>query len=265
MVFSRIQVIEELLRGRESAKKLQKLVDQPDLDSITKEDLASEILDSFTNTLSCYEISWDGHRSSDDSAESIKSKRIQDDNGSCKRRKSSHVWTTETVTLVADGFAWRKYGQKDILKANHPRSYFRCTHKNDQKCQATKQVQKIRDDPPLYRTTYYGHHTCKNLVNANHLVNESIQLGFSIINDSTKQDHTPFSISFPSSSSLKNECKQEVLTTNNQLSSSLSKYLLSPDLTTFESCKASTHHSLEMGVMEESVSVGFDDVFPFEF
>ncbi|XP_021893877.1 probable WRKY transcription factor 67 [Carica papaya] len=261
MAFNQIYAIEELLRGHESAKKLQKLVNQPDLDSITKEDLVSEILESFENTLACY----DGHKSSEDSTESIRSKMRQDRRGSCERRESPHVWTTEAVALVDDGFAWRKYGQKDILKANHPRSYFRCTHKTDQKCQATKQVQKIRDDPPLYRTTYYGHHTCKNFLNANHLVNESIQLGFSITNDSIKRDHTPFSISFPSSSSLKNECKQEVLTTNNQLSSSSSNYLLSPDITTFESCMPSTHHSLEMDVMGKSISVGFDEVFPFEF
>lgn len=25
-----------------------------------------------------------------------------------------------------------------------------------------KQVQRIQDVPPLYRTTYYGHHTCKS-------------------------------------------------------------------------------------------------------
>lgn len=44
------------------------------------------------------------------------------------------------------------------------RNYFRCTHKNDQGCQATKQVQKMSEDPPRYRTIYQGHHTCKNLI-----------------------------------------------------------------------------------------------------
>jgi len=42
------------------------------------------------------------------------------------------------------------------------RSYYRCTYKNDQRCSAMKQVQRIQDDPPLYRTTYYGHHTCRS-------------------------------------------------------------------------------------------------------
>lgn len=45
------------------------------------------------------------------------------------------------------------------------RSYYRCTYKNDQRCSAMKQVQRIQDDPPLYRTTYYGHHTCRSPMN----------------------------------------------------------------------------------------------------
>ncbi|KAF5762705.1 putative transcription factor WRKY family [Helianthus annuus] len=42
------------------------------------------------------------------------------------------------------------------------RHYYRCTHKFEQGCQATKQVQKTDDEPPMYRTTYHRHHTCKN-------------------------------------------------------------------------------------------------------
>lgn len=41
------------------------------------------------------------------------------------------------------------------------RNYFRCTHKFDQGCQATKQVQKIQEDPPVFRTAYHGRHTCR--------------------------------------------------------------------------------------------------------
>lgn len=36
----------------------------------------------------------------------------------------------------------------------------------DQHCQAIKHVQRIREDPPLYRTMYYGHHTCKSSFNS---------------------------------------------------------------------------------------------------
>jgi len=42
------------------------------------------------------------------------------------------------------------------------RSYYRCTHKHDKGCPAIKQVQRIQEDPPLYQTTYYGHHNCKS-------------------------------------------------------------------------------------------------------
>ncbi|KAL0450898.1 UNVERIFIED_CONTAM: putative WRKY transcription factor 70 [Sesamum latifolium] len=90
----------------------------------------------------------------------------------------------ETGSLFEDGHAWRKYGQKVILNAKHPRNYFRCTHKFDQGCQATKQVQKIEDDPPLFRTTYHAQHTCKNLFNSSHHHHHHI-----IMQDAPAEDH----------------------------------------------------------------------------
>lgn len=44
---------------------------------------------------------------------------------------------------------------------NMCRSYYRCTHKCEQGCPAIKKVQRIQEDPPLYRTTYCGNHICK--------------------------------------------------------------------------------------------------------
>ncbi|KAL6846405.1 hypothetical protein ACP4OV_023853 [Aristida adscensionis] len=59
-----------------------------------------------------------------------------------------------------DGHSWRKYGQKEILGAKHPRGYYRCTHRRTQGCQATKQVQRADDDPTLFDVIYHGEHTC---------------------------------------------------------------------------------------------------------
>ncbi|KAM0875885.1 hypothetical protein ACQ4PT_036520 [Festuca glaucescens] len=59
-----------------------------------------------------------------------------------------------------DGYSWRKYGQKEILGAQHPRAYYRCTHRKTQGCAAIKQVQRADEDPTLYDVTYHGTHTC---------------------------------------------------------------------------------------------------------
>ncbi|KAL5205778.1 hypothetical protein ABZP36_033987 [Zizania latifolia] len=61
---------------------------------------------------------------------------------------------------VDDGHSWRKYGQKEILGAKHPRGYYRCTHRNTQGCLATKQVQRADEDPTLFDVIYHGEHTC---------------------------------------------------------------------------------------------------------
>ncbi|XP_061368494.1 OBERON-like protein [Gastrolobium bilobum] len=75
--------------------------------------------------------------------------------------RTSQSWEKESVS-TEDGYQWRTYGQKDILNAKYPRNYYRCTHRYDQGCLATKQVQRIQEDPPLHRTTYYGNHTCRH-------------------------------------------------------------------------------------------------------
>ncbi|XP_062193328.1 transcription factor WRKY19-like [Phragmites australis] len=61
---------------------------------------------------------------------------------------------------VDDGHSWRKYGQKEILGAKHPRAYYRCTHRHSQGCAATKQVQLTDEDPTLFDVIYHGEHTC---------------------------------------------------------------------------------------------------------
>ncbi|XP_022761163.1 probable WRKY transcription factor 53 [Durio zibethinus] len=85
-----------------------------------------------------------------------------------KKRKMLPRWTNQvrvsSESLLEghqdDGFNWRKYGQKDILGAKYPRSYYRCTYRNTKNCLATKQVQRSDEDPSIFEVTYRGTHTC---------------------------------------------------------------------------------------------------------
>ncbi|BFG36606.1 hypothetical protein CerSpe_228800 [Prunus speciosa] len=171
----------------------------------------------------------------------------KDRKGSYKKRKTCHSWIKDSPALTEDGHAWRKYGQKLILNAKHPRNYFRCTHKFDQACQATKHVQKVEDDPPLFRTTYYGNHTCRDYLNASELVldctsprESSKFIRFDDTNLSSKQEH-PF---FSSFKLLKQEdqCFKEETTPSDYMTTqhpnqlALSDHLVSPpDLPAFAS------------------------------
>ncbi|KDP21860.1 hypothetical protein JCGZ_00647 [Jatropha curcas] len=259
----RKSLIDELVSGREFANQLKlALKDQSingDAGSVPAEDLVMRIVNSFTNSLSIFsrvidsdEVSqfpastsfgsplWDGCRKSEESDESTKStSRMKERRGCYKRRKTSHSWTRDTPNLVDDGHAWRKYGQKVILKAKYPRNYFRCTHKFDQGCQATKQVQRIAEEPSSYRTTYYGHHTCNNLLRASqHLILDSPNADDSsiILSFTTKQENknnnnnnNPFFTPFESSTSIKQESKDDTvgLPAEDHTQPTLSHYLMS--------------------------------------
>ncbi|CAN6339387.1 unnamed protein product [Urochloa humidicola] len=84
-----------------------------------------------------------------------------------KRRRSDDSVSLETPVPHYDGRQWRKYGQKHINKAKHPRSYYRCTYRQEQDCKATKTVQQQddstgTDQPVMYTVVYHGQHTCKD-------------------------------------------------------------------------------------------------------
>ncbi|KAG5404577.1 hypothetical protein IGI04_010696 [Brassica rapa subsp. trilocularis] len=108
--------------------------------------------------------------------------------------KRSHTWTMEARRINEDIYAWRKYGQKQILNSKFPRSYFRCTHKPTQGCNATKQVQKHEQDPSLFQITYIGHHTC-NVSDETQAKTEPLDLEIVMDSDNNKlaatisQDH----------------------------------------------------------------------------
>ncbi|EXB74394.1 putative WRKY transcription factor 70 [Morus notabilis] len=270
----RQKLIDELVQGREIANRLQTLLSQPvgDDGSLVNsaEDLVSRIMESFTNTL--FMLNKNGTveavlsqiqaaaatssrvdspcldgRKSEDSGESCRSvsTTLKDRRGCYKRRKAAHTWQRETSTSIDDGHAWRKYGQKMILKAKHPRHYYRCTNKYDQGCQATKQFQKIQDNPPIFRTTYCGHHTCRNLLRAPELVfdstspnqDSSLLLSFkdsNNLNNLTPQQAHHF---FSSLTSVKHEefkdiepaCNSSVTVAGQKNQSSSSDYIVSSD------------------------------------
>ncbi|KAI3832034.1 hypothetical protein MKX03_006408 [Papaver bracteatum] len=85
-----------------------------------------------------------------------------------KKRKTVQAWTEQVHVCektglqgpIADGYSWKKYGQKDILGAKHPRGYFRCAHRTAHGCLAMKQVQRSDEDTSIFNVLYRGKHTC---------------------------------------------------------------------------------------------------------
>ncbi|XP_027337659.1 WRKY DNA-binding transcription factor 70-like [Abrus precatorius] len=275
------KAIEELVRGREFANQLREVIhgdDESGSGIPFAQHLVNNVLSSFTNTLflldnyptveshdmqqrnSCFL----SPSKSEDSQESCKSFTSKNRRGCYKRRKTTETWEKVSKTLIDDGHQWRKYGQKAILTAKYSRNYYRCTHKYDQSCQATKQVQRIQEEPPLYRTTYYGQHTCKDLLNSEIILDStstpdtSILLSFNnTFPNPTKQECPFLSSSFPSSSVN----KEEIIP-----SSSSDNYLLSPEPILDDSSwhnNVALSSSNQRDVMSSVLcdSVDLDDVF----
>ncbi|CAH1446067.1 unnamed protein product [Lactuca virosa] len=195
---NRIKAFHELIQSQELTNNLREMLQWPrkiECDPTYEDGLVMQIIAMFKNTLlilgsctsnqhleiptsdMCLSYSSDGQKfenSGKNEGNIIPAKRKK---GCHKRRKNS--WTSSQVTsaLVDDGHAWRKYGQKHINNTNHQRSYYRCTYKFDQGCLAAKQVQKIQDKPPKYKTTYMRNHTCQNLQRAPEIILDSLNSG----------------------------------------------------------------------------------------
>ncbi|KAH7514772.1 hypothetical protein FEM48_Zijuj11G0125900 [Ziziphus jujuba var. spinosa] len=234
---------DELIEGRDLSNRLLSVLASSD-GSRSAEDLSGKIVKSFSNALSIlnvkecdksdslvYQIQadhlpcLDAWKSQSHSREDLRSttpptKKL-DRRGCFDRRKTSTLpsWKRDTSTLISDGQAWR------------------CTYKHDQGCKATKQVERIQVNPPLYRTTYFGHHTCRNLHQHPELMldsttnpsDTSIIISFDRTNLKNKQDRFPSLSSF---SSTRQEFKEEItkceaLEHNQSL---LSDYFVSSDL-----------------------------------
>ncbi|KAL5201009.1 hypothetical protein ABZP36_035363 [Zizania latifolia] len=64
-------------------------------------------------------------------------------------------YSSTTVSSPAeDGYAWRKYGQKQVKNCEHPRSYYKCTHPNRN---VKKKVERAQDDQ-ITEIIYKGTH-----------------------------------------------------------------------------------------------------------
>ncbi|MCE0482572.1 hypothetical protein HAX54_041445 [Datura stramonium] len=189
------KVIVELNRGRELTNRLREMIKKPV--DVGAEDLVGKIMGSFCATLS---ILNSGESTEEDSSgSSCKSTlSLKDRRERYKRRRTLETNIKVTSTLEDDGHAWRKYGQKQILNAKYPRNYFRCTHKFEQGCQANKLVQRIQENPPLFRITYYGHHTCKSFPKVSQMIcdspndyedSNSVLLNFNSTNNNYNNHH----------------------------------------------------------------------------
>ncbi|KAF3327360.1 putative WRKY transcription factor 70 [Carex littledalei] len=147
---------------------------------------------------------------------------------------------------IDDGFTWRKYGQKEIFSAKYPRSYFRCTYKHEENCQATRQVQQSEQQPGMYEITYIGDHTCKQAKKHCQEQEQSYNINFkSNTNNPIKHFPSP-----PLSSLIKHENEEEVM--SNQTSSD--------NFTTFPEQVITS--SIFLGLELESIA---SDSFSMEF
>ncbi|KAL8552373.1 hypothetical protein ACS0TY_001170 [Phlomoides rotata] len=192
------EVMMELIKGKEIATQLQTLLLKPVGDR-SAEDLALQIFRSFDISLShltsgaeLAQIPAVDCGGSACSGESKRKRRVKDRRGCYKRRMNSDSRVTISPT-IEDGWAWRKYGQKKILNSDHPRCYYRCSHKHEG-CKAIKQVQRTKGEAIIsYEITYFYQHTCTETVRAPHLVVESdpVQrnlISFQTSNTQSKQD-----------------------------------------------------------------------------
>ncbi|KAH9626690.1 hypothetical protein KSS87_021589 [Heliosperma pusillum] len=181
----RSQMIKELLQGLEFAKQLQNhIINKPysssdDNQAFNYSFIMEKMLSTFDKTITLAKQISPSNPNNQTHLElsqsldvnSPRSENSRPNVRATKRRKLMTKWT-KTVNVgpdklgsglegpFADGFSWRKYGQKQILGAKFPRGYYRCTHRHSKGCTATKQVQRSDEDSSIYQVMYTGEHTC---------------------------------------------------------------------------------------------------------
>nr|XP_027072907.1 probable WRKY transcription factor 32 isoform X1 [Coffea arabica] len=65
------------------------------------------------------------------------------------------VHAASDVGISADGYRWRKYGQKMVKGNPHPRNYYRCTSAG---CPVRKHIERAKDNTNAVIITYKGVH-----------------------------------------------------------------------------------------------------------
>ncbi|KAJ0975477.1 hypothetical protein J5N97_017442 [Dioscorea zingiberensis] len=284
-------VTEELImKGQEMLNKLESLLVDEGVKKLLAEFRGSVArARTFLESGEPSEVCQDSDRRSEISSRKRKLETLKQGKGGSRRRMSSYPSRRVTSKTHEDGFSWRKYGQKEIFGSKCPRSYFRCTHKHDRNCQATRQVQKSEEDPSFYVITYMGEHTCRDPIDASHefllAPNHSpclISFGASDHCENIQQQ--PFA-SFPS---LKQELDEEVISNMTPPGGSPSDFFMSSEFAALDvpipemaPCKGtvsehgdeasglhSSATSLEMEIMPELLSsydiLNFDHVGFFE-
>ncbi|KAL7588699.1 hypothetical protein Lser_V15G35841 [Lactuca serriola] len=189
------RVVYELTQGKEFAEELKIHLNNPSSSQETQEILIHNILNSYENSLSLLtnhvlttngsndephlhkkgiirkmesQVPFSESPCSEDSDPEFKDLDPNDFGAKRKRNGGIEKWKKQVKVrgemefeeALDDGYNWKKYGQKDILGAKHPRGYYRCTYRQLQGCLATKQVQRTNEDPNIFNMTYQGIHTC---------------------------------------------------------------------------------------------------------
>uniref|UniRef100_A0A7N0T4D1 WRKY domain-containing protein n=1 Tax=Kalanchoe fedtschenkoi TaxID=63787 RepID=A0A7N0T4D1_KALFE len=168
-------LINELKQGRELAKQLQNHLNPSTASSETRLFLVQKIISSYEKTLTKLNPSNNSSKNNNSPrSQGSSHQHYSTHQDASKKRKAMPKWIeqvqvkseTGLESPLDDGHSWRKYGQKDILGAIHPRGYYRCTHRHVQGCLATKQVQRSDQDPTIFHVTYRGQHTCTKSANS---------------------------------------------------------------------------------------------------
>ncbi|KAG1338950.1 WRKY DNA-binding transcription factor 70-like [Cocos nucifera] len=215
--FDRETAIQEVVRGRELAAQLQSLLSVDPRRELVH-GLMEEVSQSFTRALSLLKPTG--------ISKAIQESASMEDGSVCSGHQGRR----------------KVYGKK--AKTSTPakgihgrRSYYRCTHRNDQGCLAAKLVQqKDSNDPPMFVVTYIRQHTCKKSLRTSQLPmdrspSEPCMLSFGSDWSGSKQVQSLLS---SSSSKGKGHVGDDVISPKFDASSS-SNYPLTPDLTTRKS------------------------------